>query len=808
MRRNGFLSASIAALGLGWFASPASAGDPAPTQEQVRFFETAIRPLFAEHCLKCHGPEKQKAGLRLDTREHLLKGGDSGPVIMKENAKRSLLIRAVSYLDDELKMPPNKKLSSRQIADLTRWIQMGAPFPPNASTTTNQSGRDHWAFRAPVDPPIPPVKNRAWPRSSLDHFVLAQLEAKGLQAAPAADRRTLIRRATFDLIGLPPTPEEVDAFLADRSPRAFAKVVDRLLASPHYGERWGRHWLDVARYADSNGLDENVAYGNAWRYRDYVVAALNRDKPFDQFLREQISGDLLPAANDAQRREQLIATGFLALGPKVLAEVDEKKMEMDILDEQVDTLGRAVLGLTIGCARCHHHKFDPITIEDYYGLLGIFQSTQSMENFKKIARWHENPIASPEDLARKAAHDQAVGKTKETIQRLIAKGNEQVKTAKPVEPLPRNAEALFPEDTRAELKRLRDGMKELDRSAPVVATAMGVREGAVIDAPLLPRGNHLTPGKFVPRRFPTVLAPNQPALSPKQSGRLELAHWLTRPDHPLTSRVMVNRVWRWHFGHGLVRSTDNFGLLGDRPTHPELLDWLAHRFVESGWSLKDLHRLIMLSSTYQMGAGHDAKAAEIDPENRLLWRMNVRRLEAEAIRDAILAASGLLDRTPGGSMLHVANREFLFDHTSKDKTKYDSRRRSLYLPVIRNNLYDVFQLFDATDATVASGDRATTTVATQALFWLNSDLLSKASENLARELLAEKTLDDAGRIELLHRRAYGRPALPAEVARGAEAVADLQSSLAGSGTSEKQRLRAWSLYCHVILAANEFVVVP
>jgi hypothetical protein len=401
-----------------------------------------------------------------------------------------------------------------------------------------------------------------------------------------------------------------------------------------------------------------------------------------------------------------------------------------------------------------------------------------------------------------------VGKTKETIQRLIAKGNEQVKTAKPVEPLPRNAEALFPEDTRAELKRLRDGMKELDRSAPVVATAMGVREGAVIDAPLLPRGNHLTPGKFVPRRFPTVLAPNQPALSPKQSGRLELAHWLTRPDHPLTSRVMVNRVWRWHFGHGLVRSTDNFGLLGDRPTHPELLDWLAHRFVESGWSLKDLHRLIMLSSTYQMGAGHDAKAAEIDPENRLLWRMNVRRLEAEAIRDAILAASGLLDRTPGGSMLHVANREFLFDHTSKDKTKYDSRRRSLYLPVIRNNLYDVFQLFDATDATVASGDRATTTVATQALFWLNSDLLSKASENLARELLAEKTLDDAGRIELLHRRAYGRPALPAEVARGAEAVADLQSSLAGSGTSEKQRLRAWSLYCHVILAANEFVVVP
>lgn len=808
MRRDGLLKMFAAAIAFGMFASCAAAGDTVPTQEQVRFFETTIRPLFAEHCIKCHGPEKQKADLRLDTREHFIKGGASGPAVTPGDPKRSLLIKAVGYRDDELKMPPDAKLSDRQIADLRRWVQMGAPFPPKVGAAKNQDGRDHWAFQTPLNPPVPAVKKFSWPQSSLDHFVLVQLEAKGLQPAPAADRRALIRRATFDLIGLPPTPEEVDAFLVDPSPHAFAKVVDRLLASPHYGERWGRHWLDVARYADSNGLDENVAYGNAWRYRDYVVAALNRDKPYDQFLREQIAGDLLPAAGDAARREQLIATGFLALGPKVLAEVDEKKMELDILDEQVDTLGRTVLGLTIGCARCHHHKFDPITIEDYYGLLGIFQSTQSMENFKKIARWHENPIAGPEDLARKAAHDQAVAKQKESITKLTAKASELVKAAKPDQPLPKKAETLYSEETRAELRRLRDGLKELEKTAPVVATAMGVRDAAVIDAPLLPRGNHLTPGKFVPRRFPTVLAGNQPALSPKQSGRLELAQWLTRPDHPLTSRVMVNRVWRWHFGQGLVRSTDNFGVLGDRPTHPALLDWLAHRFVESGWSLKELHRLIMLSSTYQMSTAHDTKAAEVDPENRLLWRMNVRRLEAEAIRDAILATSGLLDRSPGGSMLHVANREFLFDHTSKDKTRYDSRRRSLYLPVIRNNLYDVFQLFDATDATVAGGDRATTTVATQALFWLNSELLTQASAHLAGELLAEERLDDAGRIDLLHRRAYGRPALPAEVARGTAALAEIQDSLAEAGTKGQHRLRAWSLYCHVILAANEFVVAP
>ena len=342
------------------------AAEPAPTAEQLRFFESRVRPILVDHCLRCHGAQKQKAGLRLDGREHLLGGSSGGPVLVPGKPEQSSFIKAITHADADLKMPPDKKLSGAQIADLTQGVKMGVPYPAPAAVD-DRDKRRLWAFQTPTNPAIPPVKDTAWPQSPLDHFILAGLEAKGLRPAPKADKRTLLRRVTFDLIGLPPTPAEIDAFLADESPEAFARVVDRLLASPHYGERWGRHWLDVARYADSNGLDENVAFANAWRYRDYVVAAFNADRPYDQFVMEQLAGDLLDAPNVAVRHERLIATGFLALGPKVLAEVDERKMEMDIIDEQIDTVGRTFLGLTLGCARCHDHKFDPISTEDYYG---------------------------------------------------------------------------------------------------------------------------------------------------------------------------------------------------------------------------------------------------------------------------------------------------------------------------------------------------------------------------------------------------------------------------------------------------------
>ena len=753
--------------------------------DQLRFFETSIRPLLVDQCQKCHGPQKQKAELRLDSRARILKGGENGPAAVPGQPDKSLLLKAVRHVNGTPKMPDGKKLTDREIADLTRWVQMGLPYPESV-TAPKADPKTWWAFQSPRKPEVPKVVNATWPQSLLDHFILAKLEAKGLTPAFAADRRTLIRRATFDLTGLPPTPEEIDAFIKDNSTNAFAKVVDRLLASPHYGERWGRHWLDVARYADSNGLDENVAFGNAWRYRDYVVRAFNDDLPFDQFILEQLAGDLLESKDVAIRQRRLIATGFLSLGPKVIAEVDEKKMELDIVDEQIDTVGRAFLGLTLGCARCHDHKFDPIPMADYYGLAGIFRSTKTMDHFKKVARWHEHPLALANDPSIKAAHEREIAK-----QNAVIKDLEQKPTV----------------ESKVRLKLLRDELAKLEKAGPTIPTAMGVADGAIIDAPIHPRGNHTKLGKVVPRHVPVILAKEHaPSFDAKTSGRLELARSLVQPDHPLTARVMVNRIWRWHFGYGIVRSTDNFGTLGELPSDQHLLDWLALRFMEERWSIKAMHRIIMLSSTYQTSANADPKTKEADPENRLQGRANVRRLEVEAIRDAFLAVGGVLDRSAGGSMLHVKNREYLFDHTSKDTTNYDSRRRSLYLPVVRNNLYDVFQLFDYPDPAIPSGDRSTTTVAPQALFLMNSDWTMKNCDHLAESLLKEAGLDDAGRVRRLYLKAYGREATDVETAKALALVRDVDSAMQKREVNlDRRRVQAWSSLCQVVVSANEFL---
>jgi hypothetical protein len=812
-------------------AVAAAAADGPPSAAGVAFFEKSIRPLLAERCYECHSAEAKRlrGSLHLDSEEGWLRGGDLGPAVKPGDPGESLLIAAVRQEDELLKMPPKGKLTAAEIALLTRWVAMGAPAPHgdasrpasaakvsiNATDPDIERGREFWAFRPPLDPPVPDVADPEWPRTGLDRFLLAALEARGLTPAPAAERRTLIRRATFDLTGLPPTLEEIDAFLDDDAPDAFARVVERLLASPQYGERWGRHWLDLARYADSNGLDENVAHGTAWRYRDYVIAAFNGDKPYDQFVLEQLAGDLLPAAaadSPSARHERLIATGFLCLGPKVLAEVDERKMEMDIVDEQVDTVGRAFLGLTLGCARCHDHKFDPIATADYYGLAGIFKSTRTMETFKKVARWFENSLAGEQDLARKAVHDQKVTAQNKTIRDLIAAANEQLRgEGGDGFEVPKMPEPLYPEETRAELKRLRGELAALAKSAPEMPSAMGVSEGQVADTPVLIRGSHLTPGPLVPRRVPRVIAAvAPPRFSAAQSGRLELAHWLIAPDHPLTSRVMVNRIWRWHFGQGLVPTPDNFGALGNRPSNPPLLDWLAHRFIASGWSIKAMHRLIMLSSAYLMASDDNSRAAQVDPENRLCWRMNVRRLEAEEIRDSLLAVSGLLDRHMGGSLLAVKNRAYFFDHTSKDATTYDSPHRSIYLPVVRNHLYDVFQLFDYADPSVTSGDRATTTVAPQALFMINGEIVLQASRDLATGLLGRPERDDSGRIERLYRIAYGRPPAAPESERAAAYLERFARALQEeneAGGADTRRLDAWQALCQVILASNEFVFI-
>ena len=781
----------------------------APTAEQLKFFESSVRPVLVEHCQKCHGEKKQWAGLRLDSRAAVLRGGDSGAAVQPGKPNESLLIKAVRHEDEDLKMPENSKLADRQIADLVRWVEMGAPFPEVSKTAVRSRDPNHWAFQPPADQPVPEVKNVAWADSILDRFVLSKLEAAGLAPAERADKRTLIRRVTFDLTGLPPTPAQIDEFLNDDRPDAYAQLVDRLLSSPAYGERWGRHWLDVARYADSNGLDENIAHGNAWRYRDYVVAAFNEDKPFDQFILEQLAGDLLPASDEAHRHQLLIATGFMTIGPKVLAEVNQDKMKMDIVDEQLDTFGRVFLGLTLGCARCHDHKFDPIQTADYYGLAGVFKSTKTMETYTKVAKWHENPLASPAATAMKAEYDAQLAMKKQALDAFIVAADKQAKDKLPADAKPpEKLETLYPEATKAELAKLREALAGVEKNPPDLPAAMGVTEDKVVDLAIHIRGNPLKLGDVVPRHTPPVVRGPQPsAFSTSESGRRQLAAWLTDPQHPLTSRVIVNRVWRWHFGTGLVRTTDNFGLLGEPASHPELLDWLARRFVADGWSFRSLHRLILNSRTYQLSSLPDAALVAADPENRLYGRANVRRLEAEEVRDALLQISGKLDSTVGGSLLKVKNRGYLFDHTSIDLSDYTSQRRSLYLPVIRNNVFDLFQLLDFPDPAVPSGDRAMTTVAPQALLMLNSDFVMQSADELARRLLSEAGSDDE-RLSRLSQTVLGRDATAQEREGHLAFLTKVDQSLAAKVPDVAERKRqAWSVLCHVAIATNEFIYI-
>ncbi|MBS0204162.1 MAG: PSD1 domain-containing protein [Planctomycetes bacterium] len=781
-----------------------------PAAEQVRHFETAVRPLLIEHCLKCHGAEKQWGSLRLDSRAALLKGGDTGPAIVPGQPEDSLLIRAIRHVDADLKMPPapKERLSDRQIAEIVQWVKQGAPYPDSKPQLGRYRDPNHWAFQAPAVHAAPNVQDSNWSRSELDRFILARLEQAKLSPSPSADKRTLLRRATFDLTGLPPTADEIGEFLADDRPDAFARLIDRLLASPSYGERWGRHWLDVARYADSNGLDENVAHGNAWRYRDYVVQAFNVDTPYDQFLIEQLAGDLLPTTDATVRNQNLIATGFLAIGPKVLAEVDEAKMQMDIVDEQIDTVGRAILGLTLGCARCHDHKFDPINTADYYGLAGIFKSTRTMEHFKKVAKWYENPLTTPEGIALKVAFDSQLASKRAAIQSLIERADVAAKATLPAgsEP-PAKLETLYTDETKAELKRLREDLAQFEKTAPELPSAMGATEDKVVDVAIHIRGNPQKLGDIVPRRIPQILQAAAPAqFNAEHSGRLELARSFVTPQHPLTSRVIVNRVWRWHFGKGLVRNPDNFGLLGEPPSHPELLDWLAARFTGQGWSLKRLHRLIVLSSTYQQGSQVAPNTLERDPENRLFGRADVRRLEAEEVRDALLAVSGQLDQRIGGSLLTVKNRAYFFDHTSRDLTDYSSLRRSVYLPVVRNNIYDLFQLLDYPDAAITTGDRTTTTIAPQALLMLNSDFILQTSSRMAEKLLGDPSTDDESRIRQMYLVAYGRDAAAAEISESTAFLTRLQTAMESAQPEPQARRKAaWDCLCQTVLASNEFI---
>jgi hypothetical protein len=1097
-------------------AAPAAAAQP-PFRAQVEFFEKQVRPLLVQRCQKCHRGTKTKGGLRLTSRDDILEGGDSGPAAIAGKPEKSLLVRAVRHLG-AVKMPPKSRLPDREVAILARWIEMGLPWPKGNSTVLGGEGaqfritpeqRKFWSFQSVRRVTPPAVRDTSWSRTALDRFILAKLEANGLRPAGPADKRTLIRRATFDLTGLPPTPAEVEAFLRDKSPGAFARVVDRLLASPRYGERWGRHWLDVVRYTDSfdsrilSGPGTEMDITEAWRYRDWVVDAFNRDLPYDRFIIDQIAGDLIPADQPGQvNAKGIIATGLLAIGNWGGGDADKEKLLTDIADDQVDVVGRAFLGLTVACARCHDHKFDPISTADYYGLAGIFFSTHILPNVGPKTNGPPMlriPLVPPAELARRRQRQQTIGELEKQLQtamdregqlfartmlaqtakylaaawefqdpaaaeaklplaeyaarrglnqyalrqwrdylglgeyRLMTRpvrnvlGNRGVHAwkGKPdcpsltvntnpkevsiltfrlpprsvaVHPGPKNGVAvawqspvsatvrisgrvtdadpaggdgvswlidhhtaggrrrlaagdianggaqkfsegkdarrlaavsvrpgdriellvlpkanyicdttvvelvIAPEDgsavwdlTRDLLDSSHEGGKgnphsdqygnkavwhfldmadnfrgqapgvagdaalahwhelvhraagktfkpsqiaeaaeafnkqfmqapgrnpfriqrptdrrflpaqsrallaklgrELDdlrkKPLPPVEFANGAQDGGVPGSPqagthdvrIHIRGSYARLGEWVPRHFPVILAGEQQAPIIKGSGRLQLARWIASPNHPLTARVMVNRIWQHHFGDGIVRTPSNFGKLGERPTHPALLDYLADGFVRSGWSIKQMHRLLMLSATYQQSSEAPAATLKADPDNRLFGRMNRRHLEAEAIRDNLLAVAGRLDGTMGGR----AVRDF------------NGRRRTLYLLTVRSDRSGFRPLFDVADSTAPVEKRAVSTVAPQALFLLNNPFVLELTEALARRVAGD-VWTDRTKVNRLYRLFFGRPPGDAESRIGL-------AFLARARAAEKTPQAAWREYCQVLLCTNEFIYV-
>jgi len=848
-------------------------------------FESKIRPILANQCQVCHNPKLLTGAIDLSTPEGFAK------------VDHGRLIAAIGY-QGKIKMPPTGKLEDAQIADLAAWVKAGAQWPK----TKAGGQRRLWSLEPVRNPAPPAIRGTAWVANPVDNFILAKLEAKGLVPAPPAGELELLRRAAFDLTGLPPTEGEIRDFLADASPQAFARVVDRLLASPRYGERWGRHWLDVARYADSTGADEDHRYPHAWRYRDYVIDAFNRDLPYDRFVMEQIAGDLLPPDQPGEVNARgIVATGLLALGPRLIAEQDKPKMVYDFIDEQIDVVGRGILGLTIACARCHDHKFDPITTKDYYSLAAIFASTKAFKKVEgTVSQMYFAPLVPADVHARHEEHQNKVADKKKEMDevsdaeaaahaarlrprlrdymiaaragrpaegldpavlekwirylkpegdvrphldrwqqasdanlaevaseyqeryeqatadwdRTLARWRMQVESAMrnqmPPPDKPRAADtgkdrffaevssgkgpfalpekederlALFSAASRERfvaLGRQWEGLKKTSPPEPPMACA--VAEGKPVEQRVFLRGNVSSPGDAVAKQFPVVLAGENQAPITGGSGRLELARWLGRPDHPLTARVMVNRIWQWHFGEGLMRTPSNWGALGELPTHPELLDYLARRFVESGWSIKTMHRTLMLSSAYRMSSRITAEQAKADPANRLWSRFPRRRLAVEEIRDAMLALDGSLDLTVGGTLQTGTGTDGENASGRLSFSPEKSHRRTVYLPLRRSNLPALLNLFDFGDATTTTEARARTNVAPQALFMMNSKFVVERVEALA------KTRPDVERAYLA---VLGR-------SPSAEETAEARDYVATAG---------WGSFYRILLASNEFIYV-
>ena len=744
----------------------------ADAADGVEIFETHIRPLFIEHCYECHSSDakKVKAGLYLDTRQGWETGGDSGPAIAPGKPDASLLIKAVTHANGDLEMPPKTKLPDQDIARLKEWIKMGAPDPREGSVDQKRDeidlseGRKFWAFQPAVDHPAPAVKDTGWPSDPIDQFILARLEKEGLAPASPASREVLLRRIFFDLIGLPPSPREMARFLADQSPEAFEKVVDELLARPEFGERWGRHWLDVTRFAESSGGGRSMVFPDAWRFRDYIIRSFNKDKPFDQLIREHLAGDILPGSSPEEKNEALIGSGYLVLGPMNYELQDHELLKAEFVDEQIDTVGRTFLGMTLGCARCHDHKFDPIPTSDYYAMAGIFESTRSMGRGSAasgVTSFATTKLAIPETPERISLRE----KTEELGKQIAALKKEEKPPADEIKKLDKERKSLA-----AELKK-----GESITMAASEADKVG-------DAHIRIRGQVRNKGRKVPRGFLTVaMAPDQkPNIPADQSGRLQLADWIASPDHPLTARVMANRIWKHLLGEGLVRTTDNFGRTGELPSHPELLDHLAIRFTKNNWSVKSLIRAIVLSQTYRQSSQvyHDR-----DPENRLLGRAHRKRLEGEAIRDTILLVSDQLDPARGGLTMKKPGKYDL-------NYKFNTKRRSVYVPWLRNSTLDLFEVFDVANANLVVGRRTVTNLPTQALFLMNSTFIREQAGHTAKRLRADKAT-----VEQAYQLILSRPPTESE---------KLTTTSFLESFPPDQQEEGWTQLCQTLFACLDF----
>ena len=817
------------------------------------FFESKVRPVLIKRCYDCHSTEKKtKGGLALDTRAGWQHGGDNGPAIVPGDLTKSLVIKAVRYLDKDFAMPPKSRLPADEVAILEEWVKRGAPDPrtddaakaakPKRSIDL-EAGRKFWAFQPVANPTAPAVKDSVWPKDTVDRFLLAKIEAKGLKPAGDADRHTWIRRVSLDLTGLPATAEEVIAFANDNSDAAYAKVVDRLLASPAYGERWARHWLDLTGYADMIGTSNEVFAEHAWRYRDYLIQAFNQDKPFDLFIKEQLAGDLMPASSPEQRASQLVATGFLMVGDLEIVNPDKAKMETDHIDTQLIKIGGAFLGMTMGCARCHDHKFDPVGLEDYYGMAGMLRSSPSSGKMVGFGVWStirsvplpESPAqlverqkAEAEHAAKLTAHKAEQARLTEENNAVVAKLAALEKTAKatPVAAAPtpkpspeQDALTKRRDEIAALLKTKASEIQHAEFFKSKAPKAFAMQDDAKpADMPIYVRGNPYAPAAVVPRGALRVASWDKfPAIPAGQSGRLQLAEWITDRRNPLTARVTVNRLWQKLFGEGLVRSVDYFGERGERPSHPELLDHLATRFMADGWSQKGFLRRLVLSHAYRLSSANHAEGLSLDPENRLFWRMNRQRLEAEAIRDSLLRVSGELATKSGGPSLalEIIENTGALAAAGINPPSYHHRRsrpsqefeRTVYLPVMRNgpsSADKIRSFFDFVDPASITGQRNQTVMPTQSLFLLNNDLVRKRAGALAKQLIAAHANEDA-RLESLWLRAWNRPITAEERTNARNFLQEITPLLKTPRAPDALETARWQELCHSLLASNAFI---